>query len=414
MLELLTRDVEVQYHKPLPGQQVEGDHRLAQNLFSFWPFNEGSGARCKDVMGARDGTLSLAPAGGGMSWGPGRGGVGLSSAAGTGTVRGVTMAGIVTGTTFTWECWLFPRTLTDAFQALFAANGGNGIYLRNTGAIDYFSGNSGLSTGVVTTLKWWHLVVVNRGGPTVFYINGVRAGTNASRATFTADTMFNDTLSETFNGNVELTRFWLGRALTDAEVIELYASPWSMMRPFGPRIGSGSTLPISRHMLLPVEFGPVTRERGMFLPVEFDGLRTVIRDALLAMDFAQAMEAFKALPVEFQVSPVDVIRRALLPVETTGIDPDLLLHIWNVFVTLNAPFLHAWDVISTAELFSIMHQWDVLEPAEPLPHRWDDTGDILTPFGVDPATGEPIPSPAPGVVAPGDIQLPITVKDKTP
>jgi len=75
-----------------------------------------------------------------------------------------------------------------------------------------------------------------------------------------------------------------------------------------------------------------------------------------------------------------------------------------------------WDVLVHAAVFTLQMQWNVIQAVSGLELRWNVLPDVFTPFGIDPITGEAIPSTpaAPGGVASEDIQKPVAETTKTP
>jgi len=417
------------YYKPSHGSPVLLGHSLAEGLVAWWAFREGSGSLVADIIGNRHGKWTGATGTNDMFWRDGRlGGAGLHHPAGTSTHRVVFSPVLVLGSSdrYSIEAWFFRSAIGGTFQVLLTQNFANGLY-QNTSSVQLF--NAGASTGATVVGRWNHVVVTHTGSVISYYINGRLSNTVSASVAFSADSMISDSGGESLSGGIDTVRVWKGRILTAGDVLNLYVEPMGLAVPVPPHRSHPGSLTVSRNMLLPaemlsalsrltllpVEFSGVhDLSRDMLLPVEFDGLRALVRSMGLPVEILQAVVASKLLPVEFKQNVVQVLRGFLLPVEVGGLDPDLLLHIWDDLVLLAAPFSHDWNVRSMAQEFPLLHEWTVLEPPPPLPHRWNVTGDILTPFGVDPDTGEPIPPPSPGAVAPGDIQLPTTVKDKTP
>lgn len=236
------------------------------------------------------------------------------------------------------------------------------------------------------------------GGTLAMYQNGRPGATVGSR---TASTQNQDL---TIGADVSNGRYWNGliyytylynRALSGAELAWLHAEPYAIF------------VPVARRRVV-FEQQIVTRDGS--LPVDWRGLETLLRNAPISV-------AWKGTAVRDGSLPLDTTgtarRDALLPIDLPGVEATDLLHRWLVLVRAESPLTHAWNVLKAAESFPLTHQWNVRQVAAGLPHRWNVIGDILTPFGVDPTTGEPLPATG-GAAAPGDIQQPVATTDKTP
>ena len=161
---------------------------------------------------------------------------------------------------------------------------------------------------------------------------------------------------------------------------------------------------------LPVEWEAGRLYFSPFLPVEFDGSKPRTIDVLLPVEWSGSVETSlgAALPVEWagsaplaldQLLPIEFTglfaRSEVLPIESSGLDPDSFAHIWNVLVGLDSPLLHQWLIVTVALSAALQHRWNVIEPIESLLHEWRVLPDLLTPFNED-------------------IQKPVAETEKTP
>ncbi len=150
---------------------------------------------------------------------------------------------------------------------------------------------------------------------------------------------------------------------------------------------------------LPVEWEAGRLYFSPFLPVEFDGSKPRTLDVLLPVEWSGSVETSlgAALPVEWGGSTLLTLdqllqiefqglfaRSEILDIESSGLDPNTLAHVWNVLVGLNSPLLHQWLVVVTAlSGATLQHRWNVTEPLASLLHEWRVLPDLLTPFSED-------------------------------
>ncbi len=140
----------------------------------------------------------------------------------------ISITSLPTGTFWTWECRLKINTFTDSWESLFSQGAAIGIYMRAAQVMNIlFAAGSMSSVTNFNTGQWYHLVLVARGTEADLYVDG-KHDRNATSVTpsFSADSMFNDSGSETFDGVFAYQRFWK-RSFTLGEIQAVFqgASP---------------------------------------------------------------------------------------------------------------------------------------------------------------------------------------------
>lgn len=214
---------------------IDWAHPLARNLGFDWEMNEGAGGKVNDLTGfQRHGTIAV-PGTTGVLWSPS----GVVSAGSSSSIY-ITVPTIAMTKDCSLEFWLKPSALTDSYQCVFTKNGVEGVYLRSTGKIDYYSAADYQSTLTLSVGAWAHVVVSLKPydasfGALWIYINGVPENINHQVSACTASACLNDTSNETFLGEVGRIRGWIGRALGDDEVTQLYADPFCFLKEVTPR-----------------------------------------------------------------------------------------------------------------------------------------------------------------------------------
>lgn len=220
----------------IPGLALDYAHPLSRGLVAWYPVNEGAGRRLNDVTGANPGTQILDPA-----W-TGAGGGTLTGAALTlnGSSQYISVphsASISLTADMSMVCWL--KISAWNWHMLFTkTNSGTAgpfmAYVNQVrGTIEFHRGNGTVSAYVESTTpltvnRWECVAVTMRGTAVTHYLNGRSNGTG------TLSTTIGDSGNAMRLGN-RPDGFWLAgqmsnwrlynRALSDAEVAQLYADP---------------------------------------------------------------------------------------------------------------------------------------------------------------------------------------------
>lgn len=210
--------------KPGNGYRINLAHPIAAGLNECWEMTEGGGTVIKDVVSGHNGTIA-----GSITWAwPGsRGGSVLDSAATAGTSY-VTLTGVTqlsATKNWSWEGRIKVRAFTDSYGAVLTVNNASGMYIRNTNKFVYYTTGDQSQNGTLTTGVWYDLVLVSKAGAATLYVNGVADSATITTNTIAPGNMFNDTTSETFDGQCEFQRLWQ-RALSTGEIAALAENPY--------------------------------------------------------------------------------------------------------------------------------------------------------------------------------------------
>ena len=219
--------------KPGGTPVLNTSHPLAANLTAFWLMNEGQGTLIRNVVnpGVHDVQLQDLTF---QHWAtlPGSGDVGIFCENLANASSGILTSPLTTTDTFTWHARVNISSVPVNYGALFATNGGNGMYIRpyvsNVKFQFYFTffNDTGWSVG-----QWVDLVVVLSSNQLTYYLNGVANGGPYGQGSIDVTNMFNDSFGERMHGYVDFQRIWVGRALTAAEVADAVANPYSVFLP---------------------------------------------------------------------------------------------------------------------------------------------------------------------------------------
>lgn len=218
-------------NKPPAGVEIDWGHRLTAGLKRCWLWNAGSGGGSDSGRDLVQGERALfGGSSGSYSYvGSGRGVVLNCASGGSGAAS---FNGVVTGTTFTIEQWWLLRSFPTTYASFMAnASASIGFYRAPTGVMSYYYSGDHLSTTVMATGVWNHCVLSVTAGAGTFYLNGQADGTMTSVVTATMVGLGSDFSSNRVDGQNELTRIWIGRALTAGDVAELYRDRYGMMLP---------------------------------------------------------------------------------------------------------------------------------------------------------------------------------------
>lgn len=185
-------------------------------LVGYWPMDEGAGNKVIDASGqGNTGTIT------GATWTNGKHGKALSF---NGVNDVVALSGIALTNTHTVSMWINP-TLGDTYGAVFSQDNLIGIYYKSdTGKISFYYGNTNhLFNTALNQNAWNHIIISSNSGSVTFYLNGVPDGVESSATGYTANTIGDDSSSETFKGKLDDIRIY-NRALTATEISKLYSS----------------------------------------------------------------------------------------------------------------------------------------------------------------------------------------------
>ncbi len=220
-------------NKPEGIPVLNTSHPLAANLTAFWLMNEGQGTLIHNVVnpGVYDVQIQDLTF---QHWAtlPGSGDVGIFCENLASTSSGILTSPLTTTDTFTWHARVNISSIPGNYGTLFAANGGNGMYIRpylDAAKLQFywtFYNDTSWALG-----QWVDLVTVLSSNQLTYYLNGFPNGGPYGQSTIDATTMFNDSLGERIHGYVEFERIWVGRALTAAEVADAVANPYGVFLP---------------------------------------------------------------------------------------------------------------------------------------------------------------------------------------
>ncbi len=264
--------------KPPLGAQVNLGHPLARNLTAFWMFNEGGGTLVKDnVAGKFNGTIAKLGASTNTYWSPTSYGMGIGHDT-TSTVNGISLPTLASGTTYSWEAWIYPNVCVNGqYQNMITQLDAAGIWILgqasgNTFKMAFFStGGNHTSTTAFSVNAWTHLAITFNAGVMTFYLNGKADGSFSGTTTISYNGMFCDNGGDNvaqFRGNCAYQRFWLNRVLTLDEIRQLYFNPYDMVTPQSRRVISGADRNRPRQGGLssaPISAGPISGQApGIF------------------------------------------------------------------------------------------------------------------------------------------------------
>lgn len=216
--------------KPPPGAKLNWSHPLTNGLYACWLFNEQAGLTAHDSCGRGSNTVRI-PSGVNYYSYPGRTGPCMAAYLPTSTSRASLLTAITSGTTFTIEAWVWPRTFTTTYEAILVEPGGSyGLFLRATSQkMDfYYSGATHVSNSAVSIGAWHHLVVSVDAGVLTFYLDGKPDGTAGSAVSGSLGAIGNDGNQERLDARIDLIRVWVGRALRQQEIRQLMSQPYAM------------------------------------------------------------------------------------------------------------------------------------------------------------------------------------------
>jgi hypothetical protein len=198
---------------------------------AYYPFSEGTGTTTADEAGTHDATLVNGP-----TWTDGRAGPGLRFSGNSYVDTGASLVDTVRNN-YTVAAWVRLDSL-GGFATAVSQDGAvnSGYFLQYSGQDNRFAfsfvGIRALAPTPPTTGEWYHLVGVRdaAAGALRLYVNGSLAGTASACVGSPAE---GDTVIGRAQYGGSQVDFWRGaidqvhvydRALTDAEVTELYSS----------------------------------------------------------------------------------------------------------------------------------------------------------------------------------------------
>ncbi len=232
--------------KPTLGTQLDWANPLNSGLAAFWVFNENGGDKVYDLSGnTNTGTLTniAFPSTSTSGWNPGRLGPaivfdGADDYIGVGNTASLSITQAATV-----EAWIYRNTNTSTRDIIVSkgwyAAGTNGyVFLVRS---NYLVGNIGdavstqsINGPVISEQVWHHVAFTFDGSYLKLYLDGSSAATPVVQ-TLTPVTNVRDFIIGfditgsvyRFNGIIDSVRVY-NRALTDAEIQELYINPYGM------------------------------------------------------------------------------------------------------------------------------------------------------------------------------------------
>lgn len=211
--------------------------RIDQNVAGYWHFDEGTSTLAYDASGnANTGTLTNGPI-----WTSGASCKAGSCVSfdGTNDYVDVGTALLLSGTTdATWEAWVYPTAVPNAYHAGVLTKWDNAVAMywwfgiNNARNISFWrdSGNNFTSTGTIPLNQWTHISIVKDGSSIIAYLNGVESGRNDSYnwGTVTETTSVrgvvgakNNGAADPWQGRIDGIRIY-NRALTADEILAHY------------------------------------------------------------------------------------------------------------------------------------------------------------------------------------------------
>ena len=141
-------------------------------------------------------------------------------------IRVTPASSVAVGTDWTLSLWYYSIRPSGFATALFASSNNHHVIVNNGSNeigvyVSAFKGSGAFITRGETV--WRHLAVVGTGGNTLFYIDGVLAGTTVGyQITANATTIAGDPFNNYFAERVDEIAIW-SRALSPAEIADIYA-----------------------------------------------------------------------------------------------------------------------------------------------------------------------------------------------
>lgn len=390
--------------KPPVGTQLNLSHPLAKGLTGCWLLNESGGAVLNDISGNNNQvTLASAP-----TWGPNK----LS-------FNGSSQFGYISSppaslkpAALTVAGWVKANSLSG-IQPVVAecptgmAGDGRGYYLQIGTNASFTIGNSpgggfhsatGAST--LTTGKWYHLVGTYDGTALKVYVNGVLDGTTSTSVTISyTDAASGGPSPQTFYiaglhlnasgqldpANMDLLNGDIGyvyiynRALSAAEVQQLYTAPFAFLTPRTATAAFPPTTTITRDWPFFLEYLatvaansnlPVERLAGLTRdtanPEEY--LSTAHADSTIPAEYLAIARADDALPLE-HLGTVSITLDSLLPIDYLLVSahdmptPDE----YTVLIRGEFPALDEYTVSLTRDTVYPLEHLTTVRTDEPLP-----------------------------------------------
>jgi hypothetical protein len=125
---------------------------------------------------------------------------------------------------------------------------------------------------------------------------------------------------------------------------------------------------VQRNAKIPTEwFGRLVRDGH--IPYEWM-LGVASRDAHITYEWLSGVARHAVIPDEWLAAIATFVRDEHIPFESSGIDPDSLLLIWNVLNKYSATLALQW-VVAIATLPTLQLQWTVLQTLLPLTLHWN-------------------------------------------
>jgi hypothetical protein len=232
--------------KPGPHARIDFTHPLASGLTGAWLFNEAAGGMAYDIASGNKFTAS-------GTYGRGTGPFGRGSTQFNGGVQCSGTQGFQNAQ-LSVLCWVnlsatqLSKCFVDTWGNPGAVNRGwaLGISDGSNNVVKWYTAQAGVSedtifSGTVLTNGQWYQVVGTFDGTTKrLFVNGKQEASDtwSHTITYTSTTSWFGSLAtgsnqQQYNGLIDHCLVW-NRALTAAEVLELYRRPFRFVRPPGP------------------------------------------------------------------------------------------------------------------------------------------------------------------------------------
>jgi hypothetical protein len=216
--------------KPPLGSQLDLGDPINQGLVGSWPMLEGGGNIVRDLAGNNHGVII------GATWAAGKFGPCLRFD-GTGDYVEIGKDVGFSSGPFALAAWVYWAGYTSGNGAIIGGSASGGVEFRIQGSygseylqlLKEYTALMGASTGKIPTNVWTHVAVTYNNPVYVFYINGIPSGSGSSAQTFTSrNTRIGacEGPDDDIQGLLDDVQIH-NRALTAAEVRELYLHPWA-------------------------------------------------------------------------------------------------------------------------------------------------------------------------------------------
>ncbi len=381
--------------RPTHALDVLWGHPLAQGIVGGWMFQEGAGRRVANIIpDALPGTFVANDSVTYPTWTvlhrPQYGGRAIQNQ--TQSYISVGNYALLNPPRITVHAWFYRTSTTSGEPGVTKRHLGNNSnnFFLGTGsnpAVGMFSFIAYTSAGTLTaesvtnfTTNAWHQVVGTYDGSNArLWVDRVNTATTPGSGTLNGNTFPNLVIGSDFqvagywNGRIASVVIW-NRALSPAEIVELYTNPHAFLAPPSTRryfITGLLQTPVSRDDVIPWEaLGVLAPDR--VLP--FESLGPAIAGRILPWECSGALEADRVLPFEgLSLASTE----HLIPWETLGTlvvdgiapfensSPTLLNRLvpWESLSEQLGDPVVPWDATSPAVFQNAIVPWDALAPA---------------------------------------------------